>query len=251
MIEIDLETIRWAPRSGHQVTLRTSTNGWVDLPGVYTRGGWTFAVLAAPLEFPFVLDAGRWEVGPNRVPTAPADGAAYRYGEADVAFPAELVRTESSAAARLFAPADRDGGHRYGVIVIVIGSGLGGGGARRRARRPRARRARARGRLVPFSHPRRELPRQHEVGQFREARVGPVRRVPGRELRARPDEPGPVAVGAATGPGGPRPRCCRRSVPSRCPARTWTSLRPRSDRQGRKSPLSRTPPGRSSPANWR
>jgi choline dehydrogenase-like flavoprotein len=121
MIAVTLSTTRWSPRSGHQVTVRTSARDWTDVPGLYLGGQWHFALPEQPQQFKFVLDAAEWERGPDReaVPGAPAG-----YEEVQVDFAVPRLVAEAGAVARELIPTARGDRH---YDVIVVGSGMGGG----------------------------------------------------------------------------------------------------------------------------
>lgn len=117
MVEISLGTARWAPGSAHVVTVRSSATQWADVPGLYSAGRWRFTLPDGDQAFKFVLDGDLWESGPNRSAADPD------VEEAEVAFPAPRIATESGRLAAALVPVDD--GHR--PQVVVIGSGMGGG----------------------------------------------------------------------------------------------------------------------------
>jgi NAD(P)-binding Rossmann-like domain len=120
MIEISLRTERWAPRSGHQVTVRSSASQWTDVPGVYRQGRWWFALPEQPQGFKFVLDAAIWEEGQDReVVAGPAE-----FDDAGIVFVLRRPAADSGRAARALVPRDVRDRH---YDVIVVGSGMGGG----------------------------------------------------------------------------------------------------------------------------
>lgn len=127
MFTIRLQTVRYRPDL--TVTVRSNTDAWQDVGGVYEDDAWIFRLdsgrYAGGMFFKFVLDGQYWMLGGDLF-LQPADDGVYVYDGGQVVFPAtgELI-VESGAIAQRFFPPDLSETREYDVIVV--GSGVGGG----------------------------------------------------------------------------------------------------------------------------
>jgi choline dehydrogenase-like flavoprotein len=112
-----------------QVTLRTSADWGLDVPGLFADGAWQFRlderVLPATIEAKFLLRPVVWMVGPNLV-LHPSAGGTAAFDDAAVRFePPPAPVAENGRVARAFLRPDHDEDRRYDVVIV--GSGVGGG----------------------------------------------------------------------------------------------------------------------------
>jgi hypothetical protein len=126
MFRIELLTQTYRPDL--LVTIRTSQDWQLDLPGSYQDDRWAFTLdgqdYPGGVEFKFVLDRTAWMLGGNlQVPSDP--GSTHPFDDTQVGFPPnqELVTDNGHLQRLLFPPRldDRE------WDVIVVGSGMGGG----------------------------------------------------------------------------------------------------------------------------